>query len=156
MPDKVDTVTLALAADVECEAVVSLLERAGLPTRDLASGGVVELHVARISNEIVCAIGLERYGSTGLLRSLVVASSHRGEGLGARLVSQIERRARQLSIEQLVLLTTTADAFFEQRGYRRVDRSTVPSPVLESEEFQSLCPASAVCMSKQLPPESNP
>jgi amino-acid N-acetyltransferase len=49
-----------------------------------------------------------------------------------------------------VLLTQTAERFFSQRGYSRIDRASVPAPVQEASEFRSLCPASATCMSKAL------
>jgi amino-acid N-acetyltransferase len=47
-------------------------------------------------------------------------------------------------------LTLTAKTFFEQQGYRIIDRRSVPEDVQASEEFRSLCPASAICMVKKL------
>jgi amino-acid N-acetyltransferase len=49
-----------------------------------------------------------------------------------------------------VLLTETAEKFFRAIGYEVIDRRHVPEEIKQSAEFRSLCPASAVCMSKLL------
>jgi N-acetylglutamate synthase-like GNAT family acetyltransferase len=49
-----------------------------------------------------------------------------------------------------VLLTQTARDFFAHLGYRVIDRSEAPEEVQGSEEFRSLCPASATCMVKMI------
>jgi amino-acid N-acetyltransferase len=49
-----------------------------------------------------------------------------------------------------VLLTQTAEAFFERHGYQVADRDHVPDEIKQSAEFQSLCPSSAICMTKSL------
>jgi amino-acid N-acetyltransferase len=87
-----------------------------------------------------------------LLRSVVVAPGHQRRGLGRDLVSHVERDARDQGIEQLVLLTETAQALFERLGYEVIDRAAAPEALQQSAEFRSLCPASAVCMSKRLGP----
>ena len=137
----------------ERDAVRALLTAAHLPAADL---GRVELYVARAGARVVGAIGLERYGTTGLLRSLIVDPDEQSHGIGGRLVAGLEAIAVAAGLVELVLLTTTAPGFFERLGYQRVDRKEVPGAVLGSEEFRSLCPASAICMSKELHPESNP
>jgi amino-acid N-acetyltransferase len=58
--------------------------------------------------------------------------------------------SRQAGIRRLVLLTETAASFFERLGYAVIDRQSVGAAVKESAEFRSLCPASAVCMTKSL------
>ena len=45
----------------------------------------------------VGAIGLERHGSSGLLRSLVVAPSQRGRGVGGALVASTSGVVRSLT-----------------------------------------------------------
>jgi amino-acid N-acetyltransferase len=54
----------------------------------------------------------------------------------------------------MYLLTTTAEGFFARRSYEKVDRDAVPGVIKETAEFQSLCPASAVCMVRHLGPGS--
>jgi amino-acid N-acetyltransferase len=47
-------------------------------------------------------------------------------------------------------LTETAENFFRGLGYEAIDRRYVPEEIQQSAEFRSLCPASAVCMTKSL------
>ena len=137
----------ATAADTT--RICDLLEREALPTSDLASAQP-EFVVACEGDEVVGIGALQRFGTTALLRSVAVAAAQRGSGLGRHIVQVLEDRAREQGITDLVLLTQTAERFFERQGYRIVERQSAPSAVQSSEEFRSLCPASAVCMSKVL------
>jgi amino-acid N-acetyltransferase len=134
------------AADMP--AIATLLESAGLPTADLSSAADFQTWVLEAHGELVAAIGLERFGDEALLRSLVVAPEHRKRGLGQELIARVERDARAQGITRLILLTETAEAFFRARGYAVTDRRQVTHAVKQSAEFRSLCPVSAVCMSK--------
>jgi amino-acid N-acetyltransferase len=58
--------------------------------------------------------------------------------------------AKELGAQHVALLTTTADVYFEKKGFRRIDRSTLTGPVTQSVEFTSACPSSAVCMMKEI------
>lgn len=141
--------SLRSASARDTDGIRVLLERNGLPTRDLVSSRP-EFVVAYDREELIGTGALEPYGSTALLRSIVVAPDRRGTGLGQRIVRELEQRARAAGISQLVLLTETAASFFESQGYRIIERSAVSPAVRASEEFHSLCPASATCMSKAL------
>jgi amino-acid N-acetyltransferase len=136
------------AADLQ--GVVSLLGAAGLPTSDLASISHLDLWVVEANDSLAGAIALERYGKDGLVRSLVVAPPFRNRGYGSQLVDRLEVDAVRDGVHQLVLLTETAESFFRRRGYMSVDRASVSTAVKQSAEFQSLCPASARCLSKSL------
>jgi N-acetylglutamate synthase-like GNAT family acetyltransferase len=59
--------------------------------------------------------------------------------------------AAMAHINQLILLTETATEFFAHQGYRVIERSSAPQDVQGSDEFRSLCPSSATCMTKDLP-----
>jgi amino-acid N-acetyltransferase len=143
------------ADPADTTAVRELLNGAQLPVADLDRAAGLRIWVVEEDNHLVGAIGLERSGTAGLLRSLVVTRSCRQRGLGRALVLALEREARLQGIEQLVLLTQTAEAFFLQAGYGVVDRSVVPDSIRRLEEFQTLCPASAVCMRKILTASRN-
>jgi amino-acid N-acetyltransferase len=130
--------------------VRDLLAAAHLPVEDLRSAPGLRFWVAQDDDHIVGAIGLESFGPAALLRSLVVAPSHRGQGLGSMLVATLEREARAHATEVLVLLTETAEAFFSRHGFEIIERDYAPDEVKLSAEFKSLCPASAVCMMKLL------
>jgi amino-acid N-acetyltransferase len=130
--------------------VIALLESAGLPTTDLVEITHLDLWVIDAADSLAAAIALERYGTDGLLRSLVVAPPFRNRGYGSLLVNRLEADAVREGVRHLVLLTETAEAFFRDRGYVPIDRSNVAPAVTHSGEFRSLCPASARCLSKHV------
>jgi len=134
----------------DLEPVIRLLEKAGLPTADLRTIERLDVWVLELAGALAGVVALERYGAEGLLRSLAVSPDHRKGGLGSRLVERLESEARAEGIEQLVLLTETAERFFRDRGYQAIDRSHVSAQLQRSAEFRALCPASAICMSKVL------
>lgn len=140
---------LTRASAQDLIAIRALLECAGLPTRDLESAQP-EFVVIRESDQVVAAGALQRFGSSALLRSVVVARERRDRGLGQAIVGDLERRARGSHVSRLILLTETAVEFFARHGYRIIERSTAPDEVLASDEFRALCPSSATCMAKAL------
>jgi N-acetylglutamate synthase-like GNAT family acetyltransferase len=137
------------ATDSDLQRVRELLAEAGLPVDDLGTADI-GFWVARDEMGISGAVGVERFGTSGLLRSLVVADRDRKRGTGSALIQALESSVRANGIRMLVLLTQTAESFFEKRGYTVTPREQVPDPVRQSAEFRTLCPASAVCMSKAL------
>jgi amino-acid N-acetyltransferase len=140
--------TTAASSD-DLITIRSLLEEAGLPTRDLGSARP-EFVVLRADGRVAAAGALEHFGDSALLRSVVVAAARRGRGLGQMVVEELERRARSTDVGQLFLLTQTASDFFARLGYRVIERASAPPDLQQSEEFRSLCPASAICMCKVL------
>ncbi len=140
---------VGLASAQDLIAIRALLEHSGLPTSDLELSRPV-FAVIRENGQVIAAGGLQHFGSSALLRSVVVARGRRGRGLGQTIVRELERRARASHIERLILLTQTAGEFFLRQGYRPIERSTAPEDMQRSEEFRSLCPSSANCMAKGL------
>jgi amino-acid N-acetyltransferase len=143
--------TLRPAGEADRQVIRDLLQRSDLPTSDLSTARP-EFVIAAHDDQIVGIGALEHFGSAALLRSLAVEAQWRGSGVGRRLVAELERRARAAGIAELILLTLTARDFFARLGYSAKDRAQVPPAVLNSAEFRSLCPASAVCMAKALMP----
>jgi amino-acid N-acetyltransferase len=131
-------------------AVLALLQGVGLPTADLKSAQKVEMWVLEARDSVLGTIALERFGTDGLLRSLAVAPEYRKCSFGRELVVRLERDAQAVGVERLVLLTETAESFFRSLGYEVIDRRDVGEELKQSAEFRSLCPASAVCMSKAI------
>jgi amino-acid N-acetyltransferase len=136
------------AAAADLVSIRNLLVGAALPVEDIEESAGIRFWIAKDGSRVVGAIGLQPFGQTGLLRSLVVAPSHRNRGLGSSLVTTLEQEAISHAVQNLVLLTQTAEAFFRERGYEVVERADLPDPIQQSAEFRSLCPASAVCMTK--------
>ena len=91
-------------------------------------------------------VGLERYGTAGLLRSQAVAPSMRGTGVGQLLLNRLLSHAAATGLAHVYLLTTTAEAFFTARGFIPCSRADAPADIQSSTEFASLCPASATCL----------
>jgi amino-acid N-acetyltransferase len=121
-----------------------LLADAKLPLDGL-NGHDNFLVLCRDSDILGCA-AVERYGKSGLLRSVALESRERRRGFGARLVLAALEQARGNGIAELILLTTTAAPFFERLGFRVISREDVPTSVRASVEFQSACPASAAVL----------
>ena len=140
---------LRIATPEDAESIRILLERSGLPTSDLTSSKP-EFILAYEDAELIGAGALQRFDAVALLRSVAVAASRRSGGIGRLIVQELERLARGTNVTELVLLTQSAQRFFERQGYRAIERQSVPQAVQASEEFRSLCPTSATCMSKTL------
>lgn len=136
------------ASAEDLQPAIRLLAQAGLPTGDLTIERLAL--VAEQDGEFVGAIGLESFGATGLLRSLVVDPGQRTGGLGRLLVAALEELAAGKGVHELWLLTIDADAYFEKLGYAREPRSAAPAAIAATEEFSSLCPGDAVLMKKNL------
>jgi len=131
-------------------SVVALLEAEGLPASDLTEAHLQHFFFTGTDGTPSALVGLEIYGRDALLRSLVVSATARTQGLGSALVLHAEQYAAAHEVRALYLLTTTAESFFEHRGYRRIERANAPSAIQSTREFASLCPASSAFMIKRL------
>lgn len=137
------------ATQQDLDAVESLLAANDLPL-DGVKENFSSFVVADDKGEIAGAIGLEKFGSVALLRSAVVSPNYRGSGVGRRLVEQVLEQASDQGIEDLFLLTTTAEKYFPRFGFSPTARSAVPDSVMASAEFQGACPDSAVVMRRRV------
>ena len=132
-------------------AVLALLRAAGLPSEDFAAGSPLAVWVREQDGIVAGAVALEGTGTESrLLRSLVVSPAHQRLGHAQALIAHAEAEARAQGVEQLIILTETAQGLFERMGYRPIERNAAPQSLQESAEFRHLCPASAVCMAKRL------
>jgi amino-acid N-acetyltransferase len=131
-------------------AVKQLLSESGLPIEDITGQHLLHFFGCGSGPELEGVIGLELFSEVALLRSLAVASSRRGTGLGSRLVAHSERHARDQGVQSLYLLTTSAEKFFLRRGYTRIPRDEAPTAIKGTKEFSGICPVSSVFMVKHL------
>ena len=143
------SVDIERASAADGPSILQLLRDAGLPT-----DGLVEhlntAFVARDGGAIVGCSALETYADGALLRSVVVAPSARGRGVGQRLTEAAVALAQSAGAPAVYLLTTSAESYFPQFGFVPATRDQVPAGVKQSIEFRSACPASAVVMGKTL------
>jgi len=133
------------ATNSDFPAVEQLLLSSRLPIEGVKEN-FSSFVVAEDAGTIAGAIGLERYGSAALLRSAVVSPANRGAGVGRQLVESLLQRAREDGIDEVYLLTTTAEKYFPRFGFARTTRAAVPETVKESAEFRGACPDTAVVM----------
>lgn len=140
---------MCTATPEDLNAVLRLLESSDLPTAGV-SDHLEHFVVAFDDQKLIGCAGLEVHGRDGLLRSVTVASDHRSVGLGSSLTNRILEMARERHLRGLSLLTTTAEAYFPQFGFKRVERAELPSSLQASAEFQGACPDTAVAMTLSL------
>ncbi len=141
---------IAPAKPADLEPVRRLLDESGLPSRDLDAPMLRHFLVARRGPRLAGVIGLEPLGDVGLLRSAAVAAGERGRGLGVALTRAVERRAIELGVRRLYLLTTTAEEFFGKLGYRAIPRAEAPEAIRGTTEYRELCAETSVCMVAEL------
>jgi len=141
---------LALALSMDEPWIRQLLTLCGLPHEDITPEHLHHFWVIKERGEILGTVGLEIFGRSALLRSLAVDPRFRKRGFASELAKRAEDFAASLKIKELYLLTLTAESFFRKRGYQKTERNSVPSEIRGTTEFQSLCPASSVCMAKAL------
>jgi amino-acid N-acetyltransferase len=128
--------------------VLELLKKNQLPVMDISEN--TKLFALYQENDLIGSIGLEKYGTEGLLRSLCVDAEKRKNGAGKELVNFIEKKSKEEGIKSLYLLTTTAEDFFYNRNYIKIQRREVPESIRNSEEFRSICPSTSAVMKKEL------
>ncbi len=139
--------------------VRQLLDENQLPTEDLKNPNMDHFFWCGENDSVNAVIGLEIIGANGndgkdekvgLLRSLAVSSSARGLGYGSALVKRLEEHACAIGIEQLYLLTDTAEDYLLKKGYTKIQRENASEAIKRTKEFSGLCPASAAVMRKSL------
>lgn len=147
----VDIMKIRPANSEDLGAIIALLRENALPASDITAGLLSEFLVAEDTDgALVGSVAVERFGSTGLLRSLAVRPPARSSGLGSSLLSHAQTQARERGVRQLWLLTTTAAGFFKVKGYVAENRSAAAPEMQASAQFAELCPSTAICISKTL------
>ncbi len=129
----------------DLNAVLGLLADASLPREGVAEH-FQHFLVAKLDGRVVGSVGMEPYGLSVLLRSLVVAPSHRGRGLGRTLTERLLQEARKQRAQRVFLLTDTAEEFFRKFGFKPIARDEADAAVQECVEFRIACCESTVCM----------
>lgn len=134
----------------DLRAIERLLAESGLPTDDLVAQDLSLFRIEGSSDNPDAVGGLEKFGNSALIRSIATAPSMRGQGVARKLVGELEKLSAKEGIENLYLLTESAERYFESKGYSTLERSNVPRSIRESRQFSSLCPDSATVMHKRV------
>jgi amino-acid N-acetyltransferase len=137
---------LSLESLTDLAGLKAALAEAGLPAADIGEAGRQFWCCRAATGAIIGYVGLEAYGADALLRSVVVLPTYRGNGYGQTIVDLTRTEAMKIGVDRLWLLTLSAEAFFTGLGFGHVERTTAPARIAESQEFESLCPGTAICM----------
>jgi amino-acid N-acetyltransferase len=135
-------ITYTFSKKEDTEAIIQLLKANNLPVSDLKTSGV-EFLVAKNGPETVGCIGIERFGTHGLLRSFAVDTNYRNRGIGNELFSRLLNYAAESGIQTLHLLTNTASGYFSKKGFITGNRGQTPETIRNTVEFSSLCPVTS-------------
>lgn len=140
--------TIEAASPENEAAILELLTATDLP-HDGVSNYLGGFLIARdTSGEVIGCAGLEKYGTTGLLRSVAVSPNLQKSGLGSKLVETIVSDAKKNGVEEIVLLTTTARDFFEHRfSFVETTRAEYDEKLKDSPEW-NLPRCSSACIMK--------
>lgn len=140
------------AQNTDKEAIIELLKKNNLPTRDL-TGELQDFFVIKDGEKVIAVIGLETHGDHGLLRSMATDTAYRNNGNATSLVNELFTLARSKKLKDIYLLTTTAEKYFDKKGFVKIDRDLAPEEIKQTAEFTGLCPSSAVLMKKEVAPK---
>lgn len=135
--------------EIEPHQSFDLLERSALPISDINPDTSIFLGVF-IKNNLVGCVGLELFGSIGLLRSLAVLESNRANGMGFKLTNAIIDEAKKRSLSSIYLLTTDAEKFFEKVGFSKIVKRNAPKEIKVTKQYSEICSDSAVVMKLRL------
>jgi len=59
------------------------------------------------------------------IRSLIVTQNARGLGVGKQIVEFCKSEAKELGVEEILVLTYVAE-FFEKLGFKEIDKNSIP------------------------------
>jgi N-acetylglutamate synthase-like GNAT family acetyltransferase len=119
-PETAVTITRASAEDLR--GVLSLLESLQLPAAGVADHFRSFFVAKEKGGRLAGAIGLERYGALGLLRSAAVMPGLQKSGVGSKLTRLLIDFAKAEGLTELVLFTATARDFFAHFGFVSANR----------------------------------
>jgi N-acetylglutamate synthase-like GNAT family acetyltransferase len=130
-----EDVTVRRAAAEDTAALAALLAANDMDCSDVPVG---EFSVLVDRGEIVSAIRLEDHGDQVVVRPIVVAARHRGEGLGRHLLERVMPRDRPT----VLVARGGAVGFYARVGFAKASWECVPAP--QHDECR-LCPERPVC-----------
>lgn len=79
---------------------------------------ISDFFIFEIDRNPVACVALHQYPEYGKgeLACLCVESSHENQGIGRKLIQFVENKARELGIQELLVLSTQAFAYFQSKG----------------------------------------
>jgi arsenite methyltransferase len=136
------------ARDSDLAAMEKLLSENGLTTAGVREN-LSNFLVAECAG-IVGVIGIEFAGRGAMLRSMAISQKLRKCGIGAALFNRCLEIARAAGIEDVYLLTDTAEKFVARWGFQKIQRTEIPMDLMQRSALNDFCPASSICMRLEL------
>ena len=150
-------VTIEKASPACLDDVLEILSQVNLPHDGVKEhfGGFL---IARSGGgKVLGCVGLERHGDLGLLRSAAVLPEYQGQWIGNKLVRELLKRAANEGVAEVVLLTTTAEEYFQNKfGFKVARRSGYEKRLANSPEWNLPRCSSAVFMTLKLKTKAKP
>lgn len=137
------------AQDSDLAAIEALLSVSGLPFEDCHKH-LSQFLVYDEASKILGVGGAEIYNEVALLRSIAIDSEHRGLGLARAIFLGLKSCLQQQGVQDLYLLTDSAELYFKYLGFAQITRDKVPQEIKQTDQFSSLCPSSAQVMTLRL------
>lgn len=111
--------------------LVGPLEDAGIlvrRSRDLFEQEIDRFRVLERDGRVIACAALYPFpeSSTAEIACIATHPDYRGEDRGERLLSMIEREAKQTGLKSVFVLTTQTAHWFREMGFVEVDRSELP------------------------------
>jgi amino-acid N-acetyltransferase len=77
-----------------------------------------DYYIFEIDGNTVACVALHLYPeiNKGELACLFVKSSHENQGIGKKLIQYVENKAREAGLNELLVLSTQAFAYFQSKG----------------------------------------
>jgi amino-acid N-acetyltransferase len=107
-------------------------------SRELLETEVDQFTVVERDGTVVGCAALYAYPAekAGELSCFAVDSTYRQAGRGDEILDWVEKRARQQGLEHLFVLTTQAEHWFRERGFKLTSVDALPGPKLASYDSQ--------------------
>ncbi|QHT67157.1 GNAT family N-acetyltransferase [Rhodocytophaga rosea] len=135
------------ASNTDMDVIRKLLQDNGLPVSDVNLENTY-FFAAYLNGRIIGSIGLQVMGSVALLRSMVVEDRYRNLQVGKQLYEKVMELAVEKQIQEVFLITTTAQAYFGEKGFEVIAREQVPELIQQTTQFSKTCPGSGIVMHK--------
>lgn len=140
-PDKDYIVRPARPDDLE--AIEKLLTSSGLVAVEVAAS--LDRFLVADRGVVVGVIGSEYADGTVLIRSLAIEPGLRKAGVAATLMDKAIMQAKVTGSTVAYLFTNTAAEYFARRGFINIERTEVPTVLLNSPAVSTCC-SSAIAM----------
>jgi amino-acid N-acetyltransferase len=149
MESKTSQIIIREAGSEDLKAIKFLLESVSLPSVDIEKH-LFNFFVMDNGEDIIGTIGIEYYGDIALLRSLAVKIEYQNKCYGQKLCHKLIYKAEEMDVNNMYLLTNTAEEFFSREGFQKILRESVPPAIKQTYEYSTLCPSDSICMVKRL------